>query len=474
MQNPMSHLVTFIDQFLAQIRSSLSRTAFQKVESLFLIIASFAAPAAALIGALISLVVAIKMDSFSLFIGGIFWIFLVIASYYSGFKLLSSCEKTLNNNPSIIASQEYLDVMAFICSVIAIGSFLGGVYFTIKLSSITPFLSGLSVALIMIYTVWLVLHPQLISTYVAPATSGGMDAIAILILSNKIYLRGSKILFGLLPAIGTLLMLNLLVKSFSSGGAFELISSGIFGATGLMLVLYGLLAPVFCYIFFVLFYLLLDVLRSILLLGLQASGNPTSNQPETINPSVPDNDIGTSISPKALKITAIGLLVFIVLVIIATKGSEFYSEYSARSEEQRIVENQLKAEEEQKKAAEAAEQERINNFTAAVRKQVKSSAIDLILDPVVNQKLREIFSTNVPVYESYFTDSKAVEEKNGLVYGEGCRKDNCENYRAFVVADTKTATISTVIFSDGRIQYFGTTEEDAPPIMKKWALTLSH
>ncbi|MFM2428012.1 MAG: hypothetical protein RL707_1839, partial [Pseudomonadota bacterium] len=119
-------------------------------------------------------------------------------------KLQHACQSTLQNNPSSIANQEYLDIVTVLNSLGAIVALLVGAYLSVKLSALQPFFIGLAVSLVLLYTVWLTLNPALITTYVQPSSSAGIDAIAILILTNKIYLRANKVFFGLFPAIGSI------------------------------------------------------------------------------------------------------------------------------------------------------------------------------------------------------------------------------------------------------------------------------
>lgn len=56
-----------IDALLHKLRSALTASLFEKVEAFFNTVASIATPVAALVGALIALVIAIKVDSLQIF-----------------------------------------------------------------------------------------------------------------------------------------------------------------------------------------------------------------------------------------------------------------------------------------------------------------------------------------------------------------------------------------------------------------------
>ena len=472
MLNIMNLSNAYIDGLLARLRNTLTVSLFATVESFFLQLAAVAAPVAAVLGALIAVVVAIKVDSLALFLGGAGWALAVVIMYYVGSKLLKSCANTIASNPSNIGSQEYLDVIAFLNLVGMVAVLVVSAYGAIKFGRMEALWVGIGVALVLFYVVWIMLHPRLISIFVKPAASAGIDAIAILVLVNKIYLRAAKIFFGLATTVGAILLLFSLFKSFGDGQ--QLLMSGLSGLAGFIAVGAGLLAPLFCYLVFIFSYLMLDVLRSILSLQ-TAQADPVSL--EVTEPEAPVEQPVDSISPQALKKAAIVLAVAVGGIALVIQGKVFYAEYQVKAEQRRIEEARLKEEEERKKAAEAAEQERLNaerarisTFVDAARKHLKGTALDLLLEPEINKAYREIFRNSMSVFESYFTQPEAVTEAEGYITAAGCRKEDCGNFRAFLAIEVSTGKVSTVAYSNGQIKYFGVSEDAAPAVMKKWVL----
>jgi len=457
-----------IDTQLHKLRSALTASLFEKVEAFFNTVASIATPVAALVGALIALVIAIKVDSLQIFLGGFVWIFSLVICYYIGSKLQHACQSTLQNNPSSIANQEYLDIVTVLNSLGAIVALLVGAYLSVKLSALQPFFIGLAVSLVLLYTVWLTLNPALITTYVQPSSSAGIDAIAILILTNKIYLRANKVFFGLFPAIGSILLLNSLWQSF--GEPYEILMGGMAGLIGFIFVIMGLLAPLMCYLLFIISYMFLDVLRSILNMGASASGQ---SQPAVVQPLTPTNatEPETSVSADMAKKILIGLVILIVGLTAVIKGKDLYADYQVKSEERRVEDERQKAEEQERQAREAAEKARISAFTDNARKYINKPALDLILDPQINGQFREIFRDNMSAFEAYFVESQNVTEVDGLLLGSGCRKDQCDQFRALAVVDLNETKSYTVVLMGDNTRYFGTSEETLPPAVKKWVMS---
>jgi hypothetical protein len=482
--DPMQLCNNFIDKTLAGIRGFLSAELFEKTEANINNLAKFATPICALVGALISIILAIKTDSLVLFLASFAWIFFVILLYYIGSKLQSTCQSTINNNPFSIASQDLIDTLIAVNCVGAIIFFIAGFYISIKTSDFDPLILGTVGSLVTIYFVWILLHPHLVTTYVESSTSAGLDAIAYLSLGNKMFLRTNKLLFGLLPSIAAILLFKSLFKVF--GNSTEVLNGGIQGAIGFIIIIVGLLSPLIAYLFFIFSYMILDVMRSILVMG-SANGKNDGNNNKQILPtfqkinkeieSKSDSTQNLNISPATLKNIAIGISVVLFLLFSGIKGQEYYKEYQANAEIQRAEETRKKAVEEEKKAIEIAEKakieaekQKLNEFLANVRKHIGKPALDLVLEPEVNRKFKDIFGSNLSAYENYFTDSASVVEGNGIIVGQGCIKATCDNNKSLVVIDTSSGEVYTAVVNGPNVKYYGVSEDNVSPEVKKWVI----
>lgn len=453
----------FIDQKLDQLRHILTVSLFVKVEKFFIVVAEIATPLAAVLGSLIALVLAIKTDSFQIFLASFAWILTLVVCYYIGGKLQNACHKTLESNPSSIGNQEYLDVVTVLNLVGAATSLLAGIYFAVKFSYLQAFLIGFGIALLLTYSAWLTLQPALLTTYVQESSSAGLDAIAILVLANKIYLRSNKIIFGLLTAIGTVLLVQALFNSF--GEPYQIMMGGFQGLLGFILVIAGLTAPFACYVLFVFSYMLLDVMRSMLGLGKHNLPIKTTEQPH-----IDAVSSEPSISSDTVKKIGLILISLIVGLTIVVKGKDLYNDYQAKAEVHRMEEEQKKAEEAAQKAAAEAEAARIEAFTNNARKYVKKPSLDLVLDTQINGLFREIFGNNTSAFEGYFAESTEVTEADDLLLAQGCRKDQCDQYKALAIVDLKGTKVSAIVIMGSDVRMFGIQEADAPAAVKKWLM----
>jgi hypothetical protein len=503
MINFMNRLVFSIDKSIGRLRGFLTLEIFHSIENITLKLASIATFVAAIVGSLVAMVMAIKMDSLSIFLGSFAWILLLVIAFYWGSKARLICVTTLRNNPSSVASQELLDINVFVMMVLCLGSVLAGFYFSIKLSSLVMLLGGLAGGLFTLYLLWIALHPQLISVRVEGFSTAGIDAISYFVFSYKTFLRLSTVVFGLLPAIGAALLINTLVKAF--GAPEDIIAGGLTGMIGFILVLSGLLAPWVIYLTFLFAYLLFDVLRSLLLLGRAAE---TGYSPGTASPlagaapfpeavQVPvvaraaEAASLPSLSGKAWRNILIALFILVLGAAALIKGKDWYQDFQAKREIARVEEElkradaerlaKQKAEEEQRLAElkrqdeerAAREAQQVADLMTKVRKHLGQSGLDLLLESDVHRALQVILKTedNMRAFEAYYGQPDKVIESEGLVIATGCRRDNCPSLKAIFTIDAKTGEVGAVVNARDGLVYFGYTESNAPAAVKKWAIS---
>lgn len=261
--NPMAISDGLIDKLIHFFRNTLTADFFNKNNTALEKWATWATPAAALIGLLIAIVGAIKVDSFQLVLLGIGWVISVAISYYIGSRFLSSCKRTIQNNPTKISSLEYLNAVGLILIIVLFGLVIGGIYTAVKFSSMGVLLWIVPLAVALVYYICIFLNPHLITTEIVENASAGEDALAIFVVSWKAALKLSGIVFGSMTVIGAVTLLFALFDIFKLEGRY-LMHAGIELLSGSYLVISGLLYPFFIYLTFILIYLFVDLCRAIL------------------------------------------------------------------------------------------------------------------------------------------------------------------------------------------------------------------
>jgi hypothetical protein len=470
----MDHFIRKIDGYLADLRKVLTVSAFEKMEALFSAIASFCTPISAIVGALIVFVVAIKQDSLQIFLFAFSWLPIVVVCYYIAIKMKAACAKTLKNNPSSIANQEYLDVSAVIGVVSVVSFVLAGFFLAIKESDIEFFLYAVLIAAFLCYSTWIMLQPSLIATNVRNSSSGGIDAISILTMGSKVYLRSTTVVIGLSSIAGLLMLARAFYMVLFKPDEF--LMGGVWSAVGFMTVVGGLLAPIVIYSLFILGYLLLDVLRSILMMP--KAGEPLAQNvmvdplPVQAPMSSHAPEIDHSPSPQTLKILAVSLVVLMVLVLAMTKGKEWYEDYQIRSEISRIEREKKVAEERIRIEAEQAAAQRKIQYIENAKKYIGKPPIELVLNDEINSELNALVGKNISVVEGFFEAGEPVTMVDNLVLASGCQQDACEQFKALLVVDLNQLTSYLLILIDGdEPRYIGIEERNVPPAVRKWIMS---
>lgn len=366
--NPMDHSNQIIDNLIKFFRNAISVEFFIQSEQRLERAASYAAPVSAVVGLLIGLTAAIKTDSFIAFLLGIGWVIAIAVGYYIGSKFLVSCKTVVHNNPTRISSQEYIDVIGLIGVLGIIFVALGGLVLSIKMSSPEVLKWTAIILVALIFSVCFSLHPSLVSTRVDTNSSAGEDAIAILAFGYKASVRLAGIIFGAATIFGTI---NLIFGLFRiiKGSGFEIYSGGLESIEGVSQVLGGLAYPFLAYVFFVLFYLAVDLMKAILSIpgsgvghGSPANTNNSTPPQQHLQPGASSSSEGDAtvfkspitIDPQVAKKIVIGLVAASVIGGIGYGGWQYKLELDRKAE---IAQQEELAKAEEAKRLEEAKQE---------------------------------------------------------------------------------------------------------------------
>jgi len=469
----MNKFIQKIDVYLFDLRRILTVPLFEKMEALFMVVAGFCTPISAIVGSLIVFVLAIKQDSLQVFLFAFLWIPLVVLCYYIAIKMKAACAKTLRNNPSSIANQEILDVFAVLGFVTALSSVVAGFFYAIKFSSIEIFLYAILFAILQIYSAWIVIQPSLIATSVRNASSGGLDLLAIFAMGSKIYLRMANLVIGVSAVAGLIFLFRSFYLVLFKPD--EIVYGGIWSAIGFVTVLGGLLAPYVIYILFILGYLMLDVLRSILMMPKADVGVVEQNFVKVEPVQVPVNDVASDSSnfpsPQFLKTFAFVLIILVFLALAMTKGKEWYEDYQIKSEISRIEREQKIAEERKRIEVEQAELKRKNDYIENAKKYIGKQPIDLLLNDVINSEIYPLVGRNMSAVEMFFEQGQPVYLSDNLVMASGCQKDFCDQFKGLLVVDLNELNSYIILIRDDDATFRGIDESELPAAVRKWLIS---
>lgn len=215
---------------------------------------------AAALGFLFTMVFAIKFNSFNAFLMGIAWVILVFVVQYTAHRFSDAGEGLIRNNPTTLSSKAFLDCLGFLALIGGVVFLIMSIVRAIQIGSFAEFLFGLGLFLLLEFLALIAFNPSTVSVEVTEGTSAGQEAIGIITFFLKGVMRLIPIFFGVGVVIGTVLLFLSFLKLFGDQAAYAM---GM-GSQNATYILFSGLLPFASYIFFVLYYLVIDMIRAIL------------------------------------------------------------------------------------------------------------------------------------------------------------------------------------------------------------------
>lgn len=254
--------VRFWEVVLGRISAIMDEKRFHSLASLATRLGNWAVLVASVLALFLGLVLAIKMEGFQPLLSAIGFVLLLSVLHFSAVKFLDSGKQLIDASPTQVSTDAFPRSVALISFVGAIVLLVGSITTAIQLDSMKVFLQAVPAFFVLLFLVWLAINPELTGTKVAPTDSAGDEAIAIVSFFMKALLRMVPILFGVLTIWGGVVLLVATVQSFGSDfAAMKGMRTGLFGG---MVLLWGTGLPFAAFLGFVVYYLIIDVIRSIL------------------------------------------------------------------------------------------------------------------------------------------------------------------------------------------------------------------
>lgn len=247
---------------LDKINRYLHADLFNRIINSATVTGHWALLALAVLGLLIQLVATFVLDG-SQFLWGLGWLIMLPLLQYTAVQFLGASRSLVLSNTTTLGSQAFLRSYALIALVVALGVFVTGIALAFQLGSLTPFLSGLAAGVLWLATAWLALNPGLLGIRVSEQSSAGEEAIGILSFFIKSAVRIVPLFYGVALAVGAIQAVVLLLSMIGASRAE--IAGSIMGAQGMAFgLVLVIIAPFLAYIAFVVYFLVIDLMRSIL------------------------------------------------------------------------------------------------------------------------------------------------------------------------------------------------------------------
>jgi len=226
-------------------------------------IGHFALLAAAGLGFLFALIYAAKANKFTPFFTGIQWILIILVVQYIAHKFGTAGEALIKKNPSYMMSKVFMNCLAFLLLLYGVFKFFEGLYLWISGNPFGVFVFSLAQFAICVFAAMVYYNPSEINVELVEEQSAGQEAIGIITLLIKGFMRLVPILFGALILFGLYMEIRTGLYLFKdplvAGGAWDMMQ----GEAVPMIYKVALL-PFLSYIGFVVLYLAIDVIRALL------------------------------------------------------------------------------------------------------------------------------------------------------------------------------------------------------------------
>jgi hypothetical protein len=214
---------------------------------------------------------AIKLNSFAMFMTGIGLIVALAIAQFAAVRFLGAGIRTIANTPSRVSSPAFLECVGLLVLLAAVGVLVGGIVTAIRMESFVTLLPALFISATLMYAGAIALHPKLVNIEMGEGTAGE-EAIGLISFAFKTGLKLVPLFFLLLAVGGDLAIL----ASFSERG--QALASTVqsvltyvpiptevgAGMASSTVVVLAALVPMAAYFAFLLGYLVIDCVRSVL------------------------------------------------------------------------------------------------------------------------------------------------------------------------------------------------------------------
>lgn len=209
---------------------------------------------------LFALVFSIRTNTFTGFLYGIGFVLVIFVVQYTAHKFADAGEKLIKNNPTRMASRTFLDCLAFLLVIGGVVVLILSIVQAIQFKSFMPFLGGLGIFVFMEFLAMVSFNPAGVTIEIVENNSAGQEAIGIITFFMKAIMKLIPIFFGVGIVLGIVRLFINFIRLFGSnyGAGLE---GGI--EAGSVILVAGLL-PFLGYLAFILYYLVVDIIRAIL------------------------------------------------------------------------------------------------------------------------------------------------------------------------------------------------------------------
>lgn len=229
--------------------------------------------AIALLGLVLELIAAATGRGGAAILWGVAWLVVLPLLQYTALQFLGATRSMVTSNATSLGSQAFLRCYALVALVAAIVTLIYAIVRSIDTTSVQVFLFGLAFTALWLATAWLALNPSLLGIRINTQSSAGEEAIGVLSFFVKAAVRIVPIFYGVTMVAATIHAIIVLIGMIGDTQAELIIAVGRVELTA-PIVMLAALSPFLAYIGFVFYFLVIDLMRSVLSIpgNLRATG----------------------------------------------------------------------------------------------------------------------------------------------------------------------------------------------------------
>jgi len=250
---------------LDKLRQILTRERVERSMVFFKSAGQWLILAGAALALINALVVGIKLNSFKLFLTGVGAVIVIAVLQYIARLFLSACASVNQSTDCSLSSPAVPDSIGLLACLASLGILLTGIGGALIMNQFSMALGAMLLSALVLWLAGIALNPSLLQLKITPACAAE-EAMGVLSFFMKLPLVVLPLLYFLVAMLGVLMSFNMLFggRPFQLPSALEFMAFPMFDMLGgLSLTLLALALPFGMYVFFLIAYLAVDLIRSI-------------------------------------------------------------------------------------------------------------------------------------------------------------------------------------------------------------------
>ncbi len=275
-RRPGSHL---FDVLLGAVRAQFTAQFIDATSKLFVNCGHYGLYLAMAVGFGIALIAGVKEDSLDIILLGTIAVLIVAVLQYAARRFRDALDRLNQTTSGTVSSMAFLDCFALLCMAIGAAILIRKAVVAIRSEEYAEIVLGLVYFILYQYLAFIALNPKTLSISVAPEARVGEEAIGVVSFLLKAVLRLVPVAFGVGVIYATLMLLYAGYLTFDKEAMATVELVEISDVTVAQLptpyakacnaarsILYCAALPFSAYLCFLLYYLVVDVIRAILVI----------------------------------------------------------------------------------------------------------------------------------------------------------------------------------------------------------------